>query len=60
MFYNYYVYSQQPTCLMEFRCNFNLMPVNTFKFVASQQSWLLSLQVLVTSFHMLILQFVDT
>jgi len=31
MFQNYYVYSQQPTSLMEFRCNFYLKLVYTFK-----------------------------
>jgi len=33
MFYNH-VYSQQPSYLMEFKCNFHLMPVFTFKLVA--------------------------
>jgi len=34
MFYNCNVYSQQPTCLMEFRRSFHFMPVYTFKLVA--------------------------
>ena len=29
-----YVYSQQPSYLMEFKCNFHFMPVYTFKLVA--------------------------
>jgi len=33
MFYNY-VYSQQPLCLMEFKCNFHYMLIHTFKLVA--------------------------
>jgi len=33
MFYAYYVYSQQPACLMEFRCNLDFMTVYTFKLV---------------------------
>jgi len=33
MFYNY-VYSQQPLYLMDFKCNFHLMPNYTFKLVA--------------------------
>jgi len=32
-FYNY-VCSQQPSYLMEFKCNFHFMPVYTFKLVA--------------------------
>jgi len=33
MFYNY-VYNQQPSHLMEFRCNFHLMPIYTLKLIA--------------------------
>jgi len=29
-----YVYSQQPSYLMEFKCTFHFMPVYTFKLVA--------------------------
>jgi len=33
MFYDY-VYSQQPSYLMEFKCNFHLSLVHTFELVA--------------------------
>ena len=33
MFYNY-VYSQQPSYLMEFKCNFHFMPIFTLKLMA--------------------------
>ena len=29
-----YLYSQQPSYLMEFKCNFHFMPVYIFKLVA--------------------------
>jgi len=29
MLHNYYICSQQPTYLMEFRCNFHFIPVYT-------------------------------
>jgi len=38
MFSNYNVYSQQPTCLMEFECNFHFMPLYIFKLVTSEFS----------------------
>jgi len=31
MLKNYYVYIQQPTCLMEFRCNSYFMPFIAFQ-----------------------------
>jgi len=33
MFYNY-AYSQQPSYLMELKCNFHFLPICTFKLVA--------------------------
>jgi len=36
MFYNY-VYRQQPSYLIKFKCNFPFIPVHTFKLVAFKQ-----------------------
>ena len=52
MFYNYYIFSKQPTCLMEFRVYFHFMTVYTLKLVTLKQFWLLSLKGLVISVHM--------
>jgi len=58
IFYNY-VYRKQPSCLMEFKCDFHCMPNYTFKCMALYQLWLLNLKGVVILVHTSFLQLND-